>query len=339
MSRTSAGDLPGRFLVAAALLCAGPALAQPPLSGPNDGGVGTTAAPSPLETLTRVPAPLPGSIAEELAREFDARDGFATPAPRGSVYSFLPNTLLWEPGLAVKRDPRLQFLASTLKNYRGDIILDTAIGGTIGLFRYDFPERGASAQLDIFGLVITRLSTNDLVADDYRFGVPLTWRSGDWSGKLGYEHTSAHIGDKQLQNRGGLVTRSFAKDEFALGLSRILYGQLRLFGHLGYAFGFQVPDVETTVAHRGRADVGFEWYDRTPTGFRGTPFVAGDAEWRGDQGGNANIALQVGWLWKNPHQRLGTARVFVELYCGRSPYGEFIRERENYVAVGFGFDY
>ena len=296
---------------------------------------------APIETLTdspRVLPPLPGSLADELDRERQAREEFTTGTPEGNRFRFLPNTLLWEPPLAVKRDPRMQFTFSSLPDYKSSFTLDTSIGGTVGLFRYDFIGSDTAVQLDIFGLVITRLATDDLLADDYRFGLPVTWQRGPWSAKIGYEHTSSHIGDKHLQALG-LVARSTAKDELVFGLSRILYDRLRLYGHLGYAFGFQVPDVEPTVGHRARADIGFEWYDRAPTGFRGTPFVAGNLEWRGDQDANANITLQAGWLWKNPFQRFGTARVFAEYYRGRSPYGQFIQDRESFYSVGFGFDF
>ncbi len=301
--------------------------------------------PTPIDTLTNLPSPpamalppLPGSLADEYAKELQAREEFTTYTPEGNRFRFLPNTLLWEPPLAVKKDPRLQIIVDSLKNYRSNFTVDTSIGGTVGLFRWDLEGRDAQVQLDIFGLVISRLTPDDLMADDYRFGFPLTFRRGWWSGKIAYEHTSAHLGD-ETQQALGLTTRSFAKDELVLGLSRILYNDLRIYGHAAYAFGFQVPDVETTTGHRSRADIGFEYYKRCATGFAGTPFVAGNFEWRGDQQGETNITLQVGWLWKNPYQRFGNARVFAEYYRGRSPYGQFIQNRETFGSVGFGFDY
>ena len=300
-------------------------------------------AASPMATLTEPGVvggypPLPGTIEDTYQQELEARRGFATYTWRGTRLTAFPNTLLWEPPLAVKKDPRMQFLATDQSNYRSSYTIDTWIGGTQGLWRVEPEGADFAAQVDIFGLVLTRLSPDDLMAADYRFGVPLSWRWGWWQGKVGYEHTSAHLGDEIIAARG-LVTRSFAKDEVVLGFGRFVYDDLRVYGHLGYAFSFQVPDVETTTGHRFRYDVGFEWYNRCPTGFVGTPFVAANVEWRGDQGYTPNLTLQAGWLWKNPFQRLGQARVFVEHYRGRSPYGQFMKDRETYSSVGFGFDY
>lgn len=347
MSRTFGNWIRFGLIAGAVGLGVAPASAQFHPEIPKAPGTGITRVaaqlpPTPIDTLTnsapQISPPLPGTVADVYGRELAAREELTTATAEGNTYRFLPNTLLWEPPLAVKRDPRMQLLASNLENYRNSYTIDTSIGGTVGLFRYDFLGRDASVQVDIFGLVITRLSPDDLMAADYRFGLPITWQRGWWSGKIGYEHTSAHIGDEQQQARG-LVTRSFAKDELVIGLSRILYEQLRVYGHVAYAFGFQVPDVETTTRNRSRADIGFEWYDRKPTGFWGTPFVAGNAEWRGDQDGKTNVTLQAGWLWKNPYQRFGSARIFVEHYRGQSPYGQFNRDRETFTSVGFGFDY
>jgi len=298
--------------------------------------------PTAMATLTNVPQqmllPLPGSIEDQYGVELEAREALTKNTPEGNVFRFLPSTLLWEPPLAVKRDPRLQVLGTNLSDDRNSYKLDTSLGGTLGLFRYDFVGRDASLQLDIFGVAHTRFSPGDLVASDYRAGLPLTWKRGWWSGKIAYEHTSGYLGRSDVQ---ALVigSRQYQKDEIVLGLSRILYDQLRLYGHAAYAFGYQAPDRESSSGNRSRADLGFEWFDRKPTGFAGTPFVAGNADWRGDQDGQTNLTIQAGWLWRNPYQRFGTARVFIEHYRGQSPFGQLQATRETFTSIGFGFDY
>ncbi len=300
-------------------------------------------APSPTVTLTQpvlaeVQPPLPGSLEDTYQRDLDARRLFQVGEFEGTVITAFPNTLLWEPALAVKRDPRMQVLLTNDKNYKSNYTADTSIGMTMGLYRADFTGADLSAQLDIFGLVLTRLSPDDLIAADYRFGFPVTFRWGWWQAKLAYEHTSAHLGDEFIRQFGA-VTRSFAKDEAVLGIGRIVNDNLRVYGHIGYAFSFQVPDLEGTTSQKARFDLGFEWFARQPTGWTGTPFVAANVEWRGDQKYDPNYTVQAGWLWRNPTQRLGTFRVFGEYYSGRSPYGQFITNRENFAAFGFGFDY
>lgn len=298
---------------------------------------------SPTDTLTQpvfgdpLP-PLPGSLEDRYLQELDARRQFQYGTWRGTTLTAFPNSLLWEPPLAVKKDPRMQLLYSNLPNYVGGNTVDTSIGMTMGLYRAEFEAADFATQLDIFGLVLTRLSPDDLMLADYRFGLPLTFRWGWWQAKLAYEHTSAHLGD-ELIRASGRVTQSFAKDEVVVGVGRYLFDSLRVYGHVGYAFSFQVPGLEGTTREKTRFDVGFEWFLRQPTGWAGTPFAAVNIECRGDQQYDANYTFQAGWLWRNPTMRLGTVRVFVERYDGHSPYGQTIRDRERFTSVGFGFDY
>ncbi len=300
-------------------------------------------APSPVNTLVQ-PAfgeplpPLPGSVEDQYQKELFARQQFQSGNWRGTTFTAFPNSLLWEPPLAVKKDPRMQLLSSNLANYKGNSSLDTSIGMTMGLMRADYEGADFSAQVDIFGLVLTRLSPDDLLLADYRFGLPVTFRWNWWQAKVAYEHTSAHLGD-ELIRQTGRVTQSFAKDELVLGVGRFLFDNLRVYGHVGYAFTFQVPGLEGTTREKTRYDVGAEWFLRQPTGWQGTPFAAANVEYRGDQNFHPNYTIQAGWLWRNPTQRLGNVRVFVERYDGRSPFGQNIALREQFTSVGFGFDY
>lgn len=315
-----------------------------PLSGPNELLVTTPplpSAPPPSVTLSDsslVQPPLPGSVEDLYLRELDARRQFQTGTWRGTVITAFPNSLLWEPPLAVKKDPRMQFLATDQQNYRSNYTVDTSIGMTMGLYRAEYEGADFAAQLDIFGLVLTRLSPDDLMLADYRFGFPVSFRWGWWQAKVAYEHTSAHLGD-ELIRASGRVTQSFAKDELVIGVGRFLYDNLRVYGHFGYAFSFQVPGREGTSSEKARFDLGAEWYLRCPTGWAGTPFAAVNVEWRGDQDYTPNYTFQAGWLWRNPTMRLGTFRLFAEHYRGSSPYGQIINTRETFTSFGFGFDY
>ena len=194
---------------------------------------------------------------------------------------------------------------------------------------------GLGWQIDLFGVVHTRLSPEDLLASDYRFGFPVSFRYGPWHAKVGYEHTSAHVGDEGIRN-GGLPVSSFAKDEIVVGVGRWFEDCIRVYGQTGYAFFQDLPD---ETVDRWRFDVGFEAYDRRPTGFCGTPFIAFNADFRGEQGYNGNLTFQAGWLWRNPEQRLADWRVFAEYYTGRSPYGQFLYNRERFAGVGIAVDY
>ncbi len=292
--------------------------------------------------------PLPGSLPDLLDQEYAARAGLRYCVWDGTVITAFPNSLLWQPPLASPTEPRFQVLPSTLNNYTNDWTLDTSIGNTVGMFRAEPTGRDVAYQLDLFAVVLTRLTPSDLVAADYRFGVPLTARWGPWHAKLSYEHTSGHLGDELIHAQHVLPDSitTYSKDEVVLGLGRWLTDRFRLYGVVGYAARQQLPDPNPPLVlaqsrSRWRFGTGFEWfYNPGPTGWAGTPFVAANLDSRGEESFNPNVTAQVGWLWRNPLQRLASFRIFGEYYNGRPVYGQFYdRGREHFYAVGFAGDY
>ena len=59
----------------------------------------------------------------------------------------------------------------------------------------------------------------------------------------------------------------------------------------------------------------------------------------GELGVVTDCLVQVGWLWRNPYQRLANLRVFVEHSEGRSPFGQFVYDREKWTGVGIASDF
>ena len=276
--------------------------------------------------------PLPGSLEDDFNREVAARRLFRVCTWNDYRVTGFPQTLLWESPLGEKRAPRFQALGTNFNTYANSKTLDTSIGGTVGLLRVDTPGRDLAFQLDAFAVVMSRLSPNDLIAQDYRYGVPLTFQRGDWRGKLSYEHTSSHLGDSYLVDTGRLPIR-YAKDEIVLGLSRD-FNSLRVYGQASYAFRQSLLG----DPKRGRFDAGFQYVCPYPTGFSGAPYIAAHVTARGEVQYNPDGLVQVGWLWRNPYQRLANLRVFVEHSEGRSPFGQFVYDREKWTGIGIASD-
>ena len=290
--------------------------------------------PAPRQPLP----PLPGSLEDEAARWYDARRGFHVCTWRDTAITAAPYSLLWEPPLASKREPRFLVNPTTLDNPGQSWTLDTSIGNTVGLLRAQPVGHDVAYQLDIFGVVHTRLTPEDLDAADYRFGVPLTARWGAWHGKLAYEHTSAHLGDEFLRRNPGTPVLAFARDEVVLGVGRWVRDRLRVYGQLGYAFFSDLP-FGTPDDAKWRFDTGFEVYCPAPTGLSGQPFFAAHLNSLGYASYNPNVNVQAGWMWRNPYQRLSNVRLYGEYYNGRSPYGQFYQTREEFYSVGWSCDY
>src|SRR5581483_7916337 len=219
--------------------------------------------------------------------------------------------------------PRMFFKSTSFENDRVISTIDTAIGGELGLVRWCFADHGPrtrdAIQLDVFAVVFSRFSDNStLVGDDYRFGFPITFAHGPWEGKLGYEHTSTHIGDdfirQFLQFKKGYI-----RDEFVLGLAYRWWEQFRVYSQFGYACHLTTPGSNDTPF---RCDFGIEWSRQQTTGVCGQPFAAFDIEMRADTGYDPYTTLQVGWQWKNMETG-HSLRAGAEYFNGPSPFGQF----------------
>ncbi len=248
-------------------------------------------------------------------------------------YGTLPATLLWKPPIANLREPQFYGI---FHNINGKSYIDTAIGAEFGLGRIgpvgkSDPTRqleNEGLQLDVFGAVFTRFdSKRFLTAIDYRAGIPLVYKKGPWSTKLSYEHTSTHIGDEYSQ-AFHVYQKPLVLDEVVFGLSRYWGDHLRTYGQAGYAFN---TAKETNANNRTRFDWGVSYSNYYDTGPVGRPFAAYDMDIRSYQSYTPNNSFQIGWQWVN-HGR--SVRLAIQVYEGRSMFGQFYTKNENW--IGFG---
>ncbi len=248
-------------------------------------------------------------------------------------YGTLPATLLWKPPIANLREPQFYGI---FHNMGGKSYIDTAIGAEFGLGRIgpvgkSDPTKqleNEGLQLDVFGAVFTRFDPRRfLTAIDYRAGIPLTYKKGPWSTKLSYEHTSTHIGDEYSQAYN-VKQKPLVLDEVVFGLSRYWGEHLRTYGQFGYAFN---TAKETNNNNRTRFDWGVSYSNYYDTGPVGRPFAAYDMDIRSYQNFTPNNSFQIGWQWVN-HGR--SVRLAIQVYEGRSMFGQFYTKNENW--IGFG---
>lgn len=249
--------------------------------------------------------------------------------PWGSMA--LPPRLLWTVPLANQREPRMY---AKFTNLHGESTIDTAIGGQFGLARFYptcLPNEGF--QIDGFAAVFSRFDgARRLAVADYRAGVPLTYAKGPWQAKLSYEHTSSHLGD-DLFSGTGIHKREISREEIVVGIARRWWDQVRAYGQLGYSFAQKNPFSD----NRDRYDMGLEWSRSQATTGRGQPFAAADFEVRGDQDYAGSLTLQAGWQWQNGN--LWGARLALEYYNGRSPYGQLQFAREEWIGFAALYDW
>ncbi len=329
------GSVPAPFVVPPG--AAPPAAAQPLLESAPTAFTNTGNCPPVADHFLTAGGlePLPDSLEDQFNKELAGRRLFRYCTWRNTRVTGFPNTLLWTPPLAELRAPRMAVTGTTFNNYTNDYTLDTSIGGTLGLVRGEPAGMDAAVQLDMFAVVHTRLSPEDLIASDYRFGFPVTFRRGDWQARVAYEHTSTHLGDEFIENTGRR-TVNFARDEVVFGVGRFFFDDyLRIYGTVSYAF-FQ--DLEPKP-EPWRFDVGFQYVCPHPTGFAGAPFFAAHVEAPAYTDYNLNLTAQVGYVFANPLQRLANLRVYGQYYEGHSQFGQFYRDREKYFSVGLAGDF
>lgn len=304
---------------------------QPP---PDLGGLVPGVGPSPD---THSPTPFVHNGLPDVAPPPQQyRDPFRAETKNGGIYTGLPRTLLWEPPMAMPREPRFLVMPTTLSNGTTEQTIDTSIGATIGLLRGEPAGWKTAVQSDFFAVVTSRFSRHDYLVDtDYRYGFPITFSRGPWQWKIGYEHLSSHLGD-EIQQVTGQQPINYIKDEVVLGVGRFLKdGRFRVYGEAAWAAHQNVPGDPSPF----RFDLGTEWVRRRCTGPWGQPFVASNVRFDGSADYDPSFALQAGWIWRDGTRRFGEARVFGQYYTGYAPYGQFYNTRESWFGLGVAFDY
>jgi len=260
----------------------------------------------------------------------------AAPAWYGRAWQWqiLPEGLLYKSYLAGVKESR--FAAQWVHERSEGWIWDIALGGRVGVVRYGTegsidPE---GWQIDLEGAALPRLDLReerDLVACDYRFGVPLTLARGRHQTKLAYYHLSSHLGDEWMIRHPSLTRINYSRDALVLGHSVYFGPRLRVYGEAGWAF-------ETGECTKPwEFQFGVEYSQREPGPARLTPFAAVNGHLREEVDFGGNLTVQSGWQWRGPTGRL--LRVGVQYLVGMSDQYEFYDQYESKVGLGVWYDY
>jgi hypothetical protein len=264
------------------------------------------------------------------------------PASDDIVLELLPFGVLWEPPIANQREPRCSVNFSSL---HGAGMIDTAIGADFALTRIGpASHKDEGLEVDVFAAVFTRFGARrELSCADYRVGCPLTFAKNDWQFKLSYEHTSTHTGDDGVMDLidQGLYTgsvfpaRKFCRDEIVLGVAHRFGERVRVYGQMGGSFTKNVGVVNDTW----RYDWGVEWTPPRWSPVQSGPYAAFDMDLRDEQHHVPNVTVQAGWQWRVGRGRSSAARLGVEYYDGKSPFGCYIQEHESWWSFIASYDW
>ena len=260
---------------------------------------------------------------------------FENPPPVVDQWSWqvLPDGLIYPAYLAAGRESR--FASQWTHEASGDPFWDIALGGRVGMLRYGnrdslLPE---GWQIDIEGAAFPRLtldSQRDLVAADFRFGVPITARFGKFETKLAYYHLSSHLGDEYLEKNPG-PRINYARDVIVLGLAVRPHDDWRLYGEAGWA-GYTSGGSEPW-----EFQFGADYSPLRPTSIGGAPFFAVNGRIRQEVDFGGNVTAQTGWQWRGETGHL--CRLGFHYFNGKTDVYQFFREHEEQFAIGLWYDY
>lgn len=216
---------------------------------------------------------------------------------------------------------------------------DSTLGARVGLLRFgtgdEFPYYPQGWQLDVEAAGSPRLDLvdgrRDLVASDFRVGVPLTYGHGRHQVKLAYYHLSSHLGDEFLL-RTGATRINLVRDVLVWGHSYYVNDALRAYGEVGYG-------VHTDGGTEPwEFQFGLDFAPPCPTGLHGAPFFAVNAHLREEFDFGGNFVAQAGWAWRK--RRGGPlARIGVQYYNGKSSQWELFNTFEEQIGFGMWYDF
>jgi hypothetical protein len=176
-----------------------------------------------------------------------------------------------------------------------------------------------------------------LINTDFNVGIPITWRSGNWSGRLRYYHQSSHIGDEFLGANPGFKPMTFILEEVDAILSYD-YRWLRLYGGGGY-----LVHREPATFDRGRVQWGFaarapsmrtwilgSFLDRLVV----TPVLTADFKSIEAHDWIIDTNVLGGFEWSRTGS-LRRFRIMATYFHGYNPYGLFVITQKS-ESIGLG---
>lgn len=250
------------------------------------------------------------------------------------TWQFLPDGLLYPAYLAGGRESR--FASQWVYEREQGWLWDAALGGRVGMLRLgsrdDLWPQGW--QLDIEGAAFPRMSLErdrDLVAADFRFGVPLTFRYRQWESKLAYYHVSSHLGDEYMVTFPAAQRTNYVRDGVLLGLAVRPHEDWRVYTEAGWAFNFDGG------SQAWEFQFGVEYTPVRRSGIFGEPFAAVNGRIRQEVEFGGNVSCQIGRQWRGQSGHL--LRLGAHYFNGKSDQYQFFDEHEEQIGAGIWYDY
>ena len=230
----------------------------------------------------------------------------------------------------------LQWLADTEIPETGSGRFGLRLGGSLGIFRWHPEgepdigwqisfEGGFSGQFDM-------MYSWDNTGWDGFYGLYLSWMlTPDFGFRAGIQHNSSHIGDEYWR-RTGRGPIHYTREEGLLGVTWRFNPRWRTYGEIGYGNG-----LSGEPPWRIQSGLEFVSEQRYWKG-RASRYAAIDIRTYQEIDWSTRVTAQAGIII--PVGNRGSAyRFAIEFGTGRSVMGQFLRENETWLGVGWYYDF
>ena len=250
------------------------------------------------------------------------------------AFAVLPPGLLFEPLTADLRWPRF---SASYQYYRNDPDVEHAaavsFGETFSLYRQQTAIGAVEVQFTagVFSTFDLATDSYDLINTDFRVGIPVAWRSGDWSAIARLYHQSSHLGDEYLLRETRVDRRvDFSYEALDAFLSFDIGRSWRIYGG-GGALLRKEPDALKRPFGQG----GVEFVSPAALlGGRLRPVAAVDLQARAQDDWDPEVSVHAGVQLEGVALVGRRIQLLAQYYKGRNPNGQFYDRGIEFVGLG-----
>jgi len=248
----------------------------------------------------------------------------------------LPGGTLFRPLIA---DPRWPHFSAAYQYYFDDTQLGNvaavSFGETFALYRGSLGSAWweVGIQAGVFAVFDLDAESMDLVNADYLVGIPVSFRYGDLSAMFRLFHQSSHLGDEFLL-RTQLERINLSYESVDLKVSYEIGDVLRLYAGGGYLFDQEPADLDPWSVQYGIEFIS-PWPDRRS---RWRPIAAVDLQQREENGWSLDLSARAG-IQIDGVLASRNMQILVEYFKGRSPNGQFYKDKIEYLGLGVHFHF
>jgi hypothetical protein len=261
-----------------------------------------------------------------------------TPAPR--VLSewqtgLLPGGALFRPLIA---DPRWPHFAASYHRYRDDPqlrdVAAVSFGETFALYR-DRLGPGwweVGVQAGVFAVFDLGADSADLVNADYLVAVPLSYKYEDFTAMARIFHQSSHLGDEfLLRTRPNRINLSY--EAVDLKFAYHFGDHVRAYTGGGFLFHQEPSNLDPWSVQYG-LELSSPW----PRDARWRPIAALDVQHREENDWSTDVSMRAG-VQLDGVLATRSLQLLFEYFRGRSPNGQFYRDKIEYYGLGMHFHF